>query len=311
MLNLPILRDRLKYHAVKGELVESFEITGGILYVVGTPIGNLEDITLRALKVLKHCDLIAAEDTRRTRKLLTHFDIVKPLTSYHDHNAARVLPEIISRIEQGDAVALVTDGGMPCISDPGYRLIAKCRDIGLPVTVIPGPSAVVSALAMSGLPSERFVFEGYLPRRTSERKRRWETLIHEKRAVVLYEAPHRMALFLQEIRQYIPDRMICICREMTKVYEETIRGMASDIAGEVLDDDGNCSLKGEITVVIATPLGTGETADLSELDWALRTTIGKGNVSTRDAAKIVSDEYGVPFRKTYKRLLELIKMEKI
>ncbi|HPQ41504.1 MAG TPA: 16S rRNA (cytidine(1402)-2'-O)-methyltransferase [bacterium] len=291
--------------------MEGFGVTGGILYVVGTPIGNLEDITLRAMKVLKESDLIAAEDTRRTRKLLTHFGIVKPLVSYHDHNAARALPEIIDRIEQGDAVALVTDGGMPCISDPGYRLIAKCRDVGLPVTVIPGPSAVITALALSGLPSERFVFEGYLPRRQAERKRRWELLIREKRAMVLYEAPHRMALFLKEIREYVPERMICICREMTKYYEQTIRGYARDLAEELLDDDGNCALKGEITVVIATPVGKGEETDLAEVDWALKAALSQGDVTNRDAAKIVATEYDIPFRKTYKRLLELIKMEKI
>jgi len=291
--------------------VSGFNVTGGILYVVGTPIGNLEDITLRALKVLENVDRIAAEDTRRTRKLLNHFNLVKPLQSYHDHNAARVLPDIIAQIEQGDAVALVTDGGMPCISDPGYRLIARCRDRGLPVTVIPGPSAVVSALALSGLPSERFVFEGYLPRRKSERRRRWQRLVGEKRAVVLYEAPHRMALFLKEINEFMPDRMICICREMTKYYEEIIRGSASEISAGLLDEKGACKLKGEITVVIATPLEKGNNTDLTELDWALRSILSQEDISHRDAAKKVSETYGIPFRKTYKRLLELIKMEKI
>lgn len=290
--------------------MEGFQVTGGILYVVGTPIGNLDDITYRAVKVLKEVDVVAAEDTRRTRKLLTHLGAVRPLISYHDHNAARMLPDIIGRIEQGDAVALVTDGGMPCISDPGYRLIAQCRELDLPVTVIPGPSAVINAIALAGLPAERFVFEGYLPRKKSERQRRWQSLLKEKRAIVLYEAPHRMHLFLDEIRSFIPDRHVCICREMTKVYEEAIRGKASDVAELCLDDKGKCSFKGEITAVIATCTGTTQQLEQSELDWILKTESAR-HESTRDVAKAVSDEHDLPFRKVYKRLLELIKMEKI
>ncbi|MBN1296545.1 16S rRNA (cytidine(1402)-2'-O)-methyltransferase [bacterium] len=290
--------------------MKGFEVTGGILYIVGTPIGNLEDITFRAVKVLKEVDVIAAEDTRRTRKLMAYLGLTKPLVAYHDHNAARALPGIIERIEQGEAVALVTDGGMPCISDPGYRLIARCREQGLPATVIPGPSAVVNAIALSGLTSERFVFEGYLPRRSAERERRWQHLAQENRAIVIYEAPHRMHIFLKEIRSFIPDRMVCICREMTKCHEEIIRGTGQELAQDILDSEGSCTLKGEITIVIATKIGKGNDADLSELDWAIRSELGRGLLSNRDVAKKVADENGIPFRKTYKRLLELLKMAK-
>ncbi|MCD4652490.1 16S rRNA (cytidine(1402)-2'-O)-methyltransferase [bacterium] len=281
---------------------------GGTLYIVGTPIGNLEDITLRAINTLKLVDLIAAEDTRRTRKLLSHLKITKSLISYHEHNAVRTIPGLISRIEQGDNIAIVTDGGMPCISDPGYRLITKCRKLNLTITVIPGPSAVTSALALSGISAERFVFEGYLPRKNSERTKRWIEIASDKRAIVIYETPHRMFQFLREIQLNIPRRQVCICREMTKYYEEVITGSATELAEQMLDENGKCSIKGEITAVIAGDFSPTKFPDYAELDAALKAACISEN-SNRDAAKHVAEKYNAPFRKVYKRLLELNNME--
>ena len=290
--------------------MDGIEVTGGILYVVGTPIGNLEDITLRAVATLKSTDVIAAEDTRRTRKLLTHLGISRPLIAYHDHNASKAIPKLMEHIEQGDAVALVTDGGMPCISDPGYTLISQCREAGLPVTVIPGPSAVTSALALAGLPSERFCFEGYLPRQKGERARRWSAIAAESRAVVIYEAPHRMSQFLSELATYVSSRLVCICREMTKLHEEVIRGKASEVAMELLEEIGTCTLKGEITIVIASETLQLQSLETGELDRLIQ-KYALSQKSHRDIAKQVADEAGIPFRKSYKRLLELIKMKKL
>jgi 16S rRNA (cytidine1402-2'-O)-methyltransferase len=286
-------------------------ITGGMLYVVGTPIGNLDDITVRAVATLEHCDAVAAEDTRRTRKLLTHLGLSRPIIAYHDHNADKAVPMIIERIEQGEAIALVTDGGMPVISDPGYTLISKCHDSGIPVAVIPGPSAVVAALAVAGLRTERFCFEGYLPRKKSERRTRWNQIAKESRAVVIYEAPHRMHLFLNEIKEFIPNRIVCICREMTKIYEETIRGKAADIAGQLLDETGRTSLKGEITIVIDSNTGTEPVLSQSELDSAIRKAFASRNDTHRNIAHTVADTYDIPFRKVYRRLLELMKSKSL
>jgi len=283
----------------------AIQATFGTLFIVGTPIGNLEDLTFRAVNTLKSVDLVAAEDTRRTRKLLTYLELAKPLKSYHTHNASRMIPELIENLVQGDSIALVTDGGMPCISDPGYRLIAESIEKNIPVTVIPGPSAVIAALAVSGLPADKFVFEGYLPKKQSERKKRWQELVTEKRAIVIYEAPHRMHLFLNEIRLHLPQRKISICREMTKIYEEVIRGTGAELAEKLLDDKGKCQIKGEITAVISLETVNKTPVNISDLDKALKSAC-KSEKTNRDAAKVVSEDLDLPFRKTYKRLLELI-----
>jgi 16S rRNA (cytidine1402-2'-O)-methyltransferase len=287
------------------------QITGGILYLIGTPIGNLDDISFRAIKTLGSCDSIAAEDTRRTRKLLTHLGISKPLISCHDHNAGRAVPEILSRLERGEAVALVTDGGMPSISDPGYALVSQCHEFKISVRLVPGPSAVTGALALSGLPAERFCFEGFLPRKKNDRKRRWKLIRDESRAIIIFEAPHRFRAFLSEMCEYIPDRQICICREMTKLYEDVIRGRPADIMSLLENDsDGNRKLKGEITIVIGSESPRIRSPDDLQIDQAIRETYTESETN-RNIAKIVSDAYDIPFRKVYKRLLELIKMQKL
>ncbi len=199
-----------------------------MLYVCATPIGNLEDITLRVLNALRECDLIAAEDTRHTRGLLTHYDIHKPLFSYHEHNKAQAGPVLLERLRQGESIALVSDAGLPGISDPGADLIRLCRAEGLPVTVLPGASAGVTALVLSGLDSRRFVFEGFLPAEKKERRQRLAALSREERTVLLYEAPHRLEKTLTELLDAVGDRQLVLVRELTKKFEEAPGGRISE-----------------------------------------------------------------------------------
>lgn len=288
-----------------------FQIVGGTLYLIGTPIGNLDDISFRAVKTLSESDCIAAEDTRRTRKLLSHLGISKPLIACHDHNADRSVPEILSRLERGEAVSLVTDGGMPSISDPGYAVVSRCHDLKIPVRLIPGPSAVTGALALSGLPAERFCFEGFLPRKKSERIRRWQQIKDESRAVIIFEAPHRFHVFLNEMCEYIPGRQICICREMTKIYEDVIRGRPADVRVLLESDHGDhIKIKGEITIVISSESPRTRSPDGIQIDQAIRNAYSISETN-RNIARTVSDACDIPFRKVYKRLLELIKMKKL
>ena len=195
----------------------------GILYIVGTPICNLWDITMRQLDTLGKVDFIAAEDTRVTRGLLTHFDIHKPLVSYHDHSGIRCAEGIVERLRAGESAAVVTDAGMPCISDPGEELVRLCWEAGVQVQVVPGPSAAVSALAISGLPTGRFAFEGFLPAAKKQRTARLAELTGEQRTLIFYEAPHRLTATLEDLYQAFGERRIALCRELTKLYEQVLR----------------------------------------------------------------------------------------
>ncbi len=206
------------------------------LYVVGTPIGNLGDMTYRAVETLRSVDFIAAEDTRVTRKLLQHFEIKKPLLSYHEHNRKYVGDEIIRRILSGETCAVVTDAGMPCISDPGEDLVKLCAENGVPVEVVPGPSAVISALAVSGLDTSKFVFEGFPSTSPSSRSEALSAAAREPRTVIFYEAPHKLVATLSDLLKYFGDRRISICRELTKLHEEVIRTTLSE-AVDLYDDD--------------------------------------------------------------------------
>jgi 16S rRNA (cytidine1402-2'-O)-methyltransferase len=218
----------------------------GTLYVVSTPIGNLEDITLRALRILKEVSIIAAEDTRHTQKLLSHFDIHTTLTSYHDFNKEEKTPVLLSKMAEGASIAIVADAGTPTLSDPGFYLIREAIRAGLPVSPIPGPAAAIAALAVSGLPPDRFVFEGFLPKKKGARARRLEQLKPDPRTLIFYESPFRIIGLLEEIKTILGDRPVVVAREMTKVFEEFIRGTVT----EVLEKIGKKTVKGEITLVV-------------------------------------------------------------
>ena len=221
---------------------------GGTLYVVATPIGNLKDITLRALDTLKAVDLIACEDTRQTAKLLHHYQVATPLTSLHDHNERRRAPELLARLARGESVALVSDGGTPLISDPGWRVVHEAIGAGLPVCWIPGPTALIGGLVVSGLPTDRFAFEGFLPAKPGARRKRLEALRGESRTVVCYEAPQRLLRMLRELRALFGDIPVVCARELTKLFEEARRGPVS----EVLAHFERHPPRGECTVVFRT-----------------------------------------------------------
>lgn len=205
----------------------------GTLFVVATPIGNLGDITARALEVLKQVDLIACEDTRQTIKLLNHFGIQKPLTSYHDFNEEKKAEELVRKLEAATKVALVCDAGTPAISDPGYRVVRICRERGIPVVAIPGPNAAVAALSASGLPSDEFMFVGFLPATRNARKQKLASLANVTRTLVFYEAPHRIDEVLEDMQETLGDREVCVARELTKIHEEHLFGKLSEISSRV------------------------------------------------------------------------------
>jgi 16S rRNA (cytidine1402-2'-O)-methyltransferase len=219
----------------------------GVLYLVATPIGNLEDITLRALSTLKVVDLIACEDTRRTRRLLVHYEISKPLISFHEHNERQRTRELIKKLEAGANIALVSDAGTPLVSDPGYRLVCEATRRAIRVVPIPGPSALIAALSASGLPTNQFTFVGFLPSRPAARRARLEELAPLKTTLIFYEAPHRIREVLEDARSVLGDRQCVIARELTKVHEEFVRGSLSEVAEKITNE------RGEFVLVIGPP----------------------------------------------------------
>ena len=221
------------------------ETAAGILFLVATPIGNLEDISLRAIRILREADLIAAEDTRHTAKLLHHYDIRRPMSSLHEHNEQEKVPVFVGRLRGGARVALVTDAGTPAVSDPGYRLVRAAIDAGIRVEAIPGPSAVLAALVSSGLPTDGFVFAGFPPSKAAARRTWFESLEGERRTLVFFEAPHRVRETLEAALDTLGDREASLGRELTKLHEEVIRGSLSAIVGRLGEP------RGEFTVVVA------------------------------------------------------------
>jgi 16S rRNA (cytidine1402-2'-O)-methyltransferase len=222
-------------------------IEKGTLYIVATPLGNLKDITLRALEVMKQSDLIAAEDTRRTQKLLSAYDLHCPLVSFNENNQYRKIPFLIERLQLGQQVSLVTDGGTPGISDPGRALVRETRLAGIKLVPIPGPSALTCALSVSGLPGESFIFLGFLPRRKGRRKKILEEMKGQKRTVIFYEAPHRVKTLLEEIRAVLGEREVTLARELTKIYEEINTGPVSKLIEQMSGRDP----RGEYTILLA------------------------------------------------------------
>lgn len=272
----------------------------GTLYVVPTPIGNLEDITLRALRVLKEVDLIACEDTRRTRKLLTHYRISKPTVSYHQHNERERADELIRKLETGTNIALVSDAGTPLVSDPGYRVVTEAIARGVDVVPLPGPSAAVTALSASGLPAESFTFAGFLPSRKTARRARLSELAALDSTLIFYEAPHRIAATLDDMGEVLGDRPCVIARELTKIHESFVRRRLAEI------DVTQITGRGEIVLVVGPAVEQPRSAAnqsnsiLEEVERAVK----EDHLDRRAALKRVARAHGIGKSEAYRRLLE-------
>jgi 16S rRNA (cytidine1402-2'-O)-methyltransferase len=269
----------------------------GRLYLVGTPIGNLGDLTDRARETLRSVDILAAEDTRRTGRLLAHFGMKRRIVSLFEGNERERTKELLGRLLDGKDVALVTDAGMPTISDPGYRLVRACADEGIDVRVVPGPSAVTSALVVSGLPDDRFVFEGFLPRKASERRERLRALAHDPRTVVLFESPLRLATLLRDVLVELGDRRMALARELTKMHEEVVRGRVAEVLARLADVEP----KGEMVVVLAGHAEEGE-ASVPEL-VAEATELVAGGMRKREAAATVARRRGASANVIYEAMV--------
>lgn len=270
----------------------------GKLYVVGTPIGNLEDMSVRAVRTLQEVDFIAAEDTRVTLKLLNHFEIKKPMVSYHEHNAREKGGEIITRLLSGQTCAIVTDAGMPCISDPGEDLVRLCAENGIDTVVIPGPSAAISALALSGLSTSKFVFEGFLNPQKNARLERLEELKREKRTIIFYEAPHKLCDTLSAMYQVLGDRKITLARELTKIYEEVIRTTLSQ-AVALFEEKAP---KGEFVLVVEGMVEEEQSLTFGQALELIQALVDKGEPLSK-AAKDVARQTGFKKGELYSRFL--------
>ena len=272
----------------------------GKLYICPTPIGNLEDITLRTLRILKEVDIIACEDTRHSLRLLNHYEIKKPLTSYHEHNIKEKGPELIKKIIDGKNIAVISDAGMPGISDPGAHLIKLAIEEDILIEVLPGPSASITALVVSGLNTDKFVFEGFLPSKKRDRIKALENISKEKRTIIFYESPHRIINFLDDILSTLGNREIAVCREITKLHEEIFRGNVSAALKRFTDGD----IKGEFVIILE---GNTE-IELIEvnIEEELIRHIDKG-MSKKEAVKLVSEENEIPKNIVYAESLKISK----
>lgn len=275
---------------------------GGCLYLVATPIGNLEDITLRALRVLKEVDLIACEDTRQTAKLLAHYGLSKRLVSYHEHNEIVRAAEIMVELEEGAQVALVSDAGMPAISDPGHHLVSLAARHGVPVVPVPGPTAFAAALAASGLPTDSFHFVGFLPARRTQRRKALQSLADEPATLIFYEAPHRIAEAVADMEAVLGDRQAVLAREVTKLYEEFLRGNLSQLRALGRKRDW----KGEITLLVAPPNQKAKRPAASEPSVRARVEQlqKRRGLDLKAALKAVARELGLSRSEAYRRLQE-------
>jgi len=271
---------------------------GGVLYIVATPIGNLEDITLRALRILKEVHLIAAEDTRHTRTLLDRYGIGRPVTSYHEHNEKTKARALVERLKRGQSIALVSDAGTPLLSDPGYRLVREAIKAAIPVVPLPGPSAMTALLSVSGLATDRFVFEGFLPARRGERRERLGALREEKRTMVFYEAPHRLKESLGDLLEILGDREAVMGREITKIHEEFLRGRLSEMRARVESEEP----RGEITLAVGG--SEGEAAPAQELITAEIEQLRKKGLRVKEIAELLGEKFSRPKREIYRLALE-------
>lgn len=269
------------------------------LYVVATPIGNLRDISIRALETLAAADAVLAEDKRVTRTLLSHYGIATPILSYHDHNAEAMQPQVLARLKEGAVLALVSDAGTPLVSDPGYRLVTGAIAAGLAVVPLPGASAVLTALVLAGLPTDRFFFEGFLPAKQGERRRRIRDLESIPGTLVLFEAPHRLAESLRDLAEVMGPRPAAVTRELTKKFETCQRGTLDDLARHY---DSEEKPRGEIVILIGAG---GPEAALGEADIDARLAQELKSHSARDAATIVAAALGLPRRQVYARAIEI------
>jgi 16S rRNA (cytidine1402-2'-O)-methyltransferase len=267
----------------------------GTLFIVATPIGNLEDITYRAVRVLGEADLIACEDTRQTRKLLDRYGISRPLTSYHEHNEAERSDELIAELESGKNIALVSDAGTPLIADPGYRLVQKARANGIAVSPVPGPSATIAALSASGLPTDAFTFHGFIPPKRTQRRRLLDEIKDSEITHIFYEAPHRIIETLGDITEILAGRPVVVAREVTKLHEEFLSGTAAEIRSGL---ESRIAIKGEFTLMIGK--ATERAIDERPVEDAVAELVAEG-VSRMDAYKRVARERGISKRDVYKR----------
>src|SRR3954469_22598800 len=293
----PPEKERARRYTVAGHVFEAPPPLAG-LTVVATPIGNLRDITLRALEILASADLVACEDTRVTRKLFDHYGLSAPLIAYHDHNAETVRPKILERLAAGEAVALVSDAGTPLISDPGYRLVREAVSSGHPVTAAPGASSALMALTVAGLPTDRFFFEGFLPAKETARRARIAELARIPATLVLFESGPRLAATLADLAAALGAREAAIARELTKLHEEVRRG---DLAAPAADYAAGAETRGEMVIVIAPPVT--EQASASDIDALLQNALAR--TSVKEAVAEVASATGAPRRAVYTRALEL------
>jgi 16S rRNA (cytidine1402-2'-O)-methyltransferase len=278
--------------------------TGSVLYLVATPIGNLEDISLRALRILKEVDLIACEDTRHTARLLRHYDIHTPCESHHEHNEALHTQRLLGLLSQGKRIALVSDAGTPLLSDPGYTLVASCRDAGFAVIPIPGPTAIATALTGSGLPTDSFFFAGFLPPRQGMRRKRLQEIAAVPATLIFYEAPHRLLAALEDMIAILGERRACVARELTKIHEEWLRGTLTEIRAEL---GSRTQIRGEITLVVdrGTMMAVSTHPIFSSsIRQHLLDKMKDTGLPHKEALKAIARQRGISRKDAYRQLLQ-------
>ena len=296
---MPELLPHQHRYSIDGHVFEAEKLSPG-LHITATPIGNLRDITLRALATLAGADEILCEDTRVTAKLTSRYGIETRLAPYHDHNAAKVRPRVIARLKEGAAIALVSDAGTPLVSDPGYKLVRAVIAEGVSVAFVPGASASLAALALSGLPSDRFLFVGFLPEKSGERRKMLGTLRDIRATLIVFESARRLAASLQDIFALVGEREVAVLRELTKLHEEALRGPTSEVARQVAARE---VIKGEVTLVIGPPAERSVEIDNEEVDAAL--IASARDLPAAKAALVIAKRYGLSKRDLYARLLAL------